>query len=141
MRALLVALLIAAGCTPTPSEWHGFPVREVTLGGEALTVAVASTGEQQAEGLMGVETLDGIDGMLFEFPDNTATRFWMKDTLIPLDIAFFDSDGKLITVLTMTPCVEDPCDTYGPPDPYRWALEVPAGGLLATLPGGSILTP
>lgn len=141
MRAFLVALLIATACTPTASEWNGFPVRQIDVGGEALTVAVASTATQQARGLMGVETLDGIDGMLFEFPGVTTTRFWMKDTLIPLDIAFFAGDGTLISVVAMSPCETDSCPTYGSPDPYRWAVEAPAGGPLADLPGEVVLSP
>ncbi|MFZ0493603.1 MAG: DUF192 domain-containing protein [Acidimicrobiia bacterium] len=142
MKALLVALLIAAGCSPSAvTDWHGFPVRQIDAAGQTLSVAVASTSAQRKQGLSGVTTLDGIDGMLFEFPDITTTRFWMKDTLIPLDIAFFGDDGELIQVLSMPLCTTDPCPTYGPSDPYRWAIEAPAGGRLSTLPAGAVLVP
>ena len=141
MKALLVASLIAAGCSPSTIGWHAFPVREIDIAGQTLTVAVASTDAQQAKGLGGVTTLDGIDGMLFEFSDSTTTRFWMKDTLLPLDIAFFRSDGTLIEVLSMPVCSSDPCPTYGPSTPYRWAVEAPTGGPLSALPAGAVLIP
>jgi hypothetical protein len=141
MRALLVALLIAAGCTSSAAGWHGFPVRQIEVAGRTLTVAVASTTAQRSQGLGGVSALEGIEGMLFEFPDITTTRFWMKDTLISLDIAFFANDGTLIEARTMPLCETDPCPTYGPPDPYRWAVEAPAGGPLSAIPVGSVLLP
>jgi uncharacterized membrane protein (UPF0127 family) len=53
----------------------------------------------------------------------------MKDTLIPLDIAFFDGDGRLVGGLTMTPCEADPCPSYDIGAAYRYALEAPAGDL------------
>jgi uncharacterized membrane protein (UPF0127 family) len=65
----------------------------------------------------------------------------MKDTLLPLDIAFFRSDGTLIEVLSMPICTSDPCPTFGPSDPYRWAVEAPAGGPLSTLSTGAVLVP
>ena len=106
-----------------------------------MTVAVASTDAEQSRGLSGVTGLDGIDGMLFVFSTPTDVRFWMKNTLIPLDIAFFDSDGALIDAMTMPVCDEDPCPTYGPTGSFDWAVEAPAGGPLAALPAGSILVP
>jgi uncharacterized membrane protein (UPF0127 family) len=141
MKALLIAVLIAVGCAPSATDWQGFPVRQIDIDGQALSVAVASTSAQQAKGLGGVTSIDGVDGMLFEFSDITTTRFWMKDTLLPLDIAFFRSDGTLIDVLTMPICASDPCPTYGPSDPYRWAVEAPRGGLLSALPAGAVLVP
>jgi len=141
MKALLLALVLVVGCSASTTSWHEFPVREIDVAGRTLTVAVASTGAQQAKGLGGVTTLDGIDAMLFEFSDTTTTRFWMKDTLLPLDIAFFRSDGTLIEVFTMPICSSDPCPTYGPSDPYRWAVEAPTGGSLSVLPAGAVLIP
>ena len=61
---------------------------------------------------MGVTDLGRLDGMLFVFPVPSSPSFWMKDTLIPLDIGFFDEDGVLIGVLTMDPCREEPCRGY-----------------------------
>lgn len=76
---------------------------------------------------MGVTTIEPLDGMIFIFEQDLAGGFWMKDTLIPLDIAFFSADGALVKVLSMVPCESDPCPTYSPGAPYRYAVEVPAG--------------
>jgi len=48
--------------------------------------------------------------------------------VIPLDIAFFATDGTLLGVLTMEPCTADPCPTYGIDEPWQWAIEVLSGG-------------
>ena len=66
------------------------------------------------------------DGMLFVFPETTFGGFWMKNTLVPLKIVFFDSSGKRVRRLSMVPCREDPCPIYDPGRPYRFALELPA---------------
>jgi len=76
---------------------------------------------------MGVTDLGDLDGMVFLFPEPTAHQFWMKKTLIPLDIAFFATDGSLLGVLTMEPCTSDPCPTYGIGELSQWAIEVPSG--------------
>ncbi|MCB2224636.1 MAG: DUF192 domain-containing protein [Actinobacteria bacterium] len=106
----------------------GFETVEVTVGGEPWLVALADTPGLRAQGLMGVADLGGLDGMLFAYPDDSTARFWMKDTLIPLDIAFFDAAGALVDLLAMVPCEAGPCPYYRAAGPYRWAVEVPAGG-------------
>ena len=101
----------------------------VQIDQRSLLLALADDPEERSQGLMGVEDLGGLDGMLFVFPTDTNGAFWMKDTLIALDIAFFDGDGLLVEALTMEPCVADPCPRYHPNGIYRWAVEAPAGGL------------
>lgn len=91
-------------------------------------MAVADDASERAQGLMGVEDLGDVHGMLFVFPGDTTAGFWMKGTLLALDIAFFASDGSLVDLVEMTPCTADPCPTYLAAGPYRYALEVPAGG-------------
>ncbi|RPI22311.1 MAG: hypothetical protein EHM57_05495, partial [Actinobacteria bacterium] len=68
-----------------------------------------------------------------------ASGFWMKNTLLPLDIAFFAGDGSFVDRLTMEPCPGDPCPVYRPSGPYRLAVEVPAGGF-DSLTGAEVLT-
>ena len=87
---------------------------------------------------MNVSDLLDLDGMLFVFDSDTASGFWMKNTLIGLDIAFFASDGSFVDRLTMEPCSSDPCPVYRPSGPYRYAVEVAAGDL-ASLAGDEVL--
>jgi uncharacterized membrane protein (UPF0127 family) len=76
--------------------------------------------------------------MLFVLDESSTTRFWMKDTLIPLDVAFFATDGSLIGVATMELCTADPCPTYRVDQPWQWAIEVPAGGFTDLDPGAEL---
>jgi len=112
---------------PTTGDVEGFGIIEIELGGESMAVAVADTPDLRRQGLMFVEDLGDLDGMLFDFGGESRGAFWMKNTLIPLDIAFFDGDGELVAALTMVPCEADPCPTYDPEVPYSYAIEVPAG--------------
>lgn len=107
---------------------EGFPKVGIVVGGEEWTVALAETPALRARGLMGVTGLGGLQGMLFAWEADVESGFWMKDTLIPLDIAFFAADGELVDLLSMVPCDADPCPSYHPVGPYRRALEVPTGG-------------
>lgn len=117
-----------AACSAGGHGLPGFPTAEVLVGDERWAVAVAGDPAARARGLMGVADLGGLRGMLFVFEVDTRAHFWMKDTLLALDIAFFSADGSLLDVLEMEPCPGDPCPAYGPGAPYRYALEVPAGG-------------
>jgi uncharacterized protein len=76
---------------------------------------------------MGVEHLPDDAGMLFAFPADHDGGFWMKNTLVPLDIAYAEADGTIVAIEHMVPCEEDPCPTYEPGATYRVALEVPGG--------------
>ena len=67
-----------------------------------------------------------MDGMLFVFPRAESGGFWMKNTLVPLSIVFFDSRGQRVRRLSMTPCRRDPCPIYDPGKSYRFALELRA---------------
>ena len=118
-----------AGSTTTgPVGLPGFPTGTIRLGGTEWEVAVADTPELRARGLMGVTDLGGLEGMLFVFAADTTSGFWMKDTLIPLDIAFFDATGDQVgDIITMPPCEAEPCPTYAPDAPYRYALETTVG--------------
>ena len=105
----------------------GFATITVNVSGETWTVAMADTPALRAQGLMGVTDLGGRDGMLFVFAEDVSGGFWMKDPLIPLDIAFFDADGVLVDLLTMVPCESDPCPIYTPAGAYRYAIETDVG--------------
>jgi uncharacterized membrane protein (UPF0127 family) len=97
-------------------------------GGTTLDVRVADDPDERAFGLMGVESLPDDEGMAFDFGDQTQTgEFWMKDTLIPLSIAFVDEGRRIVTILEMEPCEAEPCPRYASDEPYVWAIEANAG--------------
>jgi uncharacterized membrane protein (UPF0127 family) len=98
------------------------------VGGQAWRVAVADDPAERSRGLMGVEDLGSLRGMLFVFAEDSTAAFWMKDTPLALDIAFFAADGSLVGRFDMEPCPEGDCLAYRPGGTYRFALEVPAGG-------------
>lgn len=91
-------------------------------------MAVAETSSQRNQGLRNVEALpSGTDGMLFVFGEPRTATFGMRDTLIPLDIWWFDGDGVLVGSSEMEPCPEAPCTSYASPGAVAWALETPLG--------------
>jgi len=124
---VLAALVVLAGC----GGGGGTKPAQVVLshGDKSATVAVevASTPAEREHGLMGRTSLPAKDGMVFTWPEDHSGPFWMKDTLIPLSIAFYGADGRVLRILDMTPCQKDPCDLYDPDFAYRGALEVNRG--------------
>lgn len=111
----------------------GFEVINLTVGGESFLVAVADTALKRGQGLMFVEDFGDLDGMVFVFDRDVTNRFWMKDTLVPLDIAFFSAEGILVDVFEMVPCETTSCPRYQPAGVYRYALERPAGTMVGAI--------
>jgi uncharacterized membrane protein (UPF0127 family) len=117
-------------------------------GGAANAAAVrcallAETAAQQARGLMERTDIGGYDGMLFRFSADSNSSFFMKDTPLPLSIAFFDAGGQFVSTADMAPCIHQAsCPTYAAARPYRFALEVPQGALprLGIGPGTRLVT-
>jgi uncharacterized protein len=124
--AMTLAGLVA--CSGTDNNTNR-PASTVTFDGHdaVLYVAVAETAQEQREGLMGVQMLAADQGMAFVFDEPVGSTFWMKDTLIPLSIAFVDESGQVIGVRDMQPCEADPCPTYGIEEPYVLAIEANLG--------------
>jgi uncharacterized protein len=91
-----------------------------------LKVRIADDPTERAHGLMGVARLPSDEGMVFLFPQPTGGRFWMKDTRIPLAIAFVDVRHRIVAIREMVPCTSDPCPTYGAPVRYLMAVEANA---------------
>lgn len=114
-----------------PSEPFGLTT--VTLrsaeGDVALSVPVYDAYEPPARrrGLMYRRHLPPGTGMVFRFPKPRRGGFYMKNTRIPLSIAYYDQDGRVLSVLDMAPCDADPCPTYDPEVAYSGALEVNRG--------------
>jgi uncharacterized membrane protein (UPF0127 family) len=107
---------------------------------------VADSDDLRQQGLMGVDDPDlgGYDGMLFVFEADSEGGFWMKDTLIPLSIAFADGEGAVVGTADMVPCPPDTsnCPVTRPDVAYRYAVEVSAGALEEVgLTAGATLDP
>lgn len=91
---------------------------------------LATTPKQQARGLMRMTSLAGYDGMVFAFPADTETAFYMRNTPLPLSIAWFNSADVFEGSAEMAPCGNGPgCPLTHPPGPYRVAIEVQDGAL------------
>jgi uncharacterized protein len=120
--AFLLVLVSACGAERRPRAVIETKGDEVTV-----HVEVADTQAERARGLMGRRDLQEDAGMVFVFPTDSTSAFWMKDTLIPLSIAFYDERGTIVRILEMEPCTRDPCVLYDPEASYRGALEVNRG--------------
>jgi hypothetical protein len=129
-RMLALALLVAAACS---SAEDGSDVGRATLvvategGSVQLAVEVADTPEERATGLMGREELAPWDGMAFLWEEPTDATFWMKNTLIPLSIAFWDEDARIVAIVDMEPCDAEPCPSYEAGSSIVGAVEVRQG--------------
>jgi len=121
----LVGLVACGG----PDHHPDRPPSTVAFDGSdaVLYVDVADTAQEQQKGLMGVATLPADEGMAFVFEKPVDSTFWMKDTLIPLSIAFVDDSGRMIGVRDLEPCEADPCPTYGANQPFVLAIEANLG--------------
>ena len=97
----------------------------ITVGGIPVLVEVAQTSEAQEQGLMFREHLPENQGMLFVYPLEQILSFWMRHTSIPLDIAFIDRDGVIVSIQPMQPLDEE--KHYASPVPVPYALEVNQG--------------
>jgi uncharacterized membrane protein (UPF0127 family) len=92
-----------------------------------VDVEVADTLQERTTGLMNREELDEDAGMVFLVPEPTDGPFWMKDTLIPLSVAFWDREGRIFRILDMEPCREETCPKYEPGGLWWGAVEVNQG--------------
>jgi uncharacterized membrane protein (UPF0127 family) len=137
LRITLVLLFVAISCHGAPKAPAAItpaPVtgpRVVLPSGAVYAVEVARTPDEQAQGLMFRESLAERAGMIFLFTDSAPHQFWMKNTMIPLDIIWLDDSGRVLFVSANTPpCRADPCPNYGPVVPAPVVLEL-AGGMAA----------
>jgi uncharacterized membrane protein (UPF0127 family) len=116
----------------------GFDEVAVSVTNEAGAVIescllLAAAADQYTQGLMNVVDLGDYAGMLFDFPADTDGAFWMRDTPMPLSIAYLDADGAIVSTAEMDPCLDlgPQCPGYPPEGPYNDTVEVVQGGLAA----------
>ncbi len=128
-RPLFLSLLLLAACGGS----GGHPLQhletaQLTVGPLPFTCWLAKTPEARQAGLMPVRTLAPDQGMLFVFPTESVVFFWMRDTVVPIDLCYLANDGTILELLQMTPLDETlrPSST-----PVALALELPSGVLAA----------
>jgi len=120
LMIVVAAFLVCTACVA------GQPY--VELKGERFYVEIADTSEKQALGLMFRDNLPDDHGMLFIFLDEAPRSFWMKNTRIPLDIMYFNSEFELVSVAENTrPCRVQRCPGYPSTGPAKYVLELNAG--------------
>lgn len=126
MRFARFLLLLVLPLLPVdaPAQQQSLPRIEVKVAGKPLSVEVAATSQDRSTGLMHRRMLPEDWGMLFVFPDVAYHGMWMRNTLIPLSVAFLDDKGVIINIRDMKPQTEE---THAASNPARYALEVNAG--------------
>jgi uncharacterized membrane protein (UPF0127 family) len=130
--AILAFLAVGANGPDDPSFAGGARLHVTAANTEEheLCVLVADTPEERARGLMEVTDLGHHDGMAFVFQEDTDAGFWMRNTPMPLTVAWFTADGTFVSSADMDPCSDTPgCHSYEPAGRYRLAVEVPRGEL------------
>jgi hypothetical protein len=145
VRGAVVAALLVAGSLAASPVSAACAEDRVDLRGDWGTarfrVAIADTPETRARGLMFVEEMPRNAGMLFVFPNERPRSFWMRNTLIPLDIIYFDAAGRWVSVAAEAV----PRDETGLPSegPAQYVLEINGGlaELLGMGPGTEMRHP
>ncbi|MGI8606360.1 MAG: DUF192 domain-containing protein [Gaiellaceae bacterium] len=129
MWRLLLACALSFSVVACGSESKLEGATVVLDGDETVTLAVevAASPAERERGLMGRMSLAPDSGMVFLFDRPTTTAFVMRDTTIPLSIAFYDRRGTITQILDLDPCRAEPCRLYRPRTAYVGALEVPQG--------------
>lgn len=123
---LLTLATICTACASAATDDQASPA--VGLHGHLMHVEIAADNPAREHGLMDRTNMAPDRGMLFVFPDDDVRTFWMKDTLIPLDMLFFDAQRRLVTLRAdVPPCKADPCALYPSTLPARYVLELNAG--------------
>ena len=116
---ILVFLVFLTSCTKYKTIIINNGEGEIEVKAE-----IADSQEKRERGLMFRESLKENSGMYFTFDNDATFNFWMKNTLIPLDIIFISKDYIIVDIIQAEPCVEDPCESYKTTEMSRYVLEV-----------------
>lgn len=123
MLKKLAAVTLIAGAA-LGAQAQSFPVMELSMGIHRIEAEVAATQELRMQGLMFRQNMADNHGMLFVFPDAQRHCMWMRNTLLPLSVAFLDEQGHIINVEDMQPRTEN---NHCAAKPARYALEMNLG--------------
>jgi hypothetical protein len=131
MKKFIIAIpiiLSLTGCTQKIAQetQASLETTQVCFPSTCVEAEIAETLEEKKTGLMFRESLQEFSGMLFPYDQKNIYTFWMKNTLIPLDIIWI-ADTKIVHIEKATPCTTDPCETYKSETPANHILEVNSG--------------
>jgi len=124
LAALFVLVLAMVSTAAAPAQGAELPTITLAIDGQKLMAEIAATPEDRATGLMHRFSLRPDHGMLFVFERPEPQSFWMKNTYIPLSIAFIGADGRILNIDDMAPQTETP---HGSKGPAMFALEMRRG--------------
>lgn len=115
-------LVFLSGCSKNSNEIYIDNGKKLVK----INIEIADDNDERAMGLMFRERLDENSGMLFTFDDEENRTFWMKNTLIPLDMIFIDENLEIVDIKNALPCKFEPCALYKSVQPSKYVLEVNA---------------
>ncbi|MBT3348979.1 DUF192 domain-containing protein [bacterium] len=123
--SLIIVSLFFVGCEFSSTK-ISLENPAVQIGGQTFTVEIADTPDSRTMGLMNRHVLPQNGGMLFVFDAPKIHSFWMKNTLIPLDVIWISSEKKVVDFQKLLPCESEPCPIYSPSEKSQWVLEIGA---------------
>ena len=124
MNRTLVGALLGLAMSAAAWAQNAMPVMELSAGFHRIEAEVAANDQNRQVGLMNRTAMPPQRGMLFVFPQERTHCMWMRNTLIPLSVAFIDADGYIINIENMQPQTED---NHCAKVPARYALEMNLG--------------
>ncbi len=128
LRAQATLFFLLMSLAPIGSSHLFAAQNKVCVREQCFTVELAQTPQELARGLQFYPSLDSDSGMFFIFPQNGTPTFWMKNTLVALDIIWINEAKQIVHVTPgALPCREDPCPVFRPSREARYVLEINAG--------------
>ena len=121
LQLMLIGLVACAGTSQAPAQ---MPEITLAIGGQKLIAEVAASNPERMQGLMHRRMMPESRGMLFVFTEVSTHAMWMKNTFIPLSVAFIDVNGVITNIEDMKPHT---LDSHGASKPVRFALEMNLG--------------
>lgn len=123
MKKIIIAslcLIVISACAPQ----HPEEKQEISIGNQNYICEIANTPSKRQQGLMYREKLANNECMLFKFPKEGDHSFWMKNTLLSLDIIWIDQNKNVVDFITAHPCLDSPCPIYRSEKNAKYVVEV-----------------
>lgn len=124
LPCVIALALMLSGCGRSNDKPQSLPKTAITIAGRTLAVEVASTDAQREMGMMYRRSLAPDEGMLFVFPKERRLGFYMKNTYVPLSIAYIAANGRIVNIVHMEPLTKK---DHPSRLPVKYALEMPLG--------------